>query len=64
MPHACLAASRVAVRTHLLRQQLGMLHVADAVIGSFFRQILHLSLKGATRFLISLQLSEHGFLTC
>ena len=26
MPHACLTASRVAVRTHLLHRQLGLLH--------------------------------------
>ena len=32
LPHT---ACRVAVRTYLLHQQVGLLHVADAVIGSF-----------------------------
>ena len=42
MPHACLTASCVAVRTHLLRLQLGLLLVPDAAIGSAFRQVLGL----------------------
>ena len=38
MPHACLTVFCAAVRTHLLRQQLGLLHVADAEVVIFFRQ--------------------------
>ena len=43
MPHALLTACilRFAVRAHLLhQQQLGLLHVADAVITSFFPSLL------------------------
>ena len=50
MPHACLTASCVAVRTHvLLHQQLGLPTVADAVILSLFRQFSVKSLKRGYR---------------
>ena len=36
--HVCPTAPRVAVRAHLLPQQLGMICVSDAVLVSFSRQ--------------------------
>lgn len=40
MPHACLAASCVGVRTDLLlSDRLGLLHVADAVTVSLFGSV-------------------------
>ena len=51
MPHACLTASGAAVRTHLLHQSLGLLHLADVVIVSCFLQFLRLkSLIGVNAF--------------
>ena len=45
VPHARLTASCVAVRTHVLHHQLliELLHVADAVIVSFFLSIFRVS---------------------
>ena len=54
MPHALLTASRVAARTHLLRQQVGLLHVADAVIVSFFQQFFRLKSQRGLSHLIFL----------
>ena len=46
MPRACcLAASWVAVRAHLHQRGVGLLHVADAVIGCFFPRHFLASLR-------------------
>lgn len=49
-----LSFSCVAIRTHLLRQQLGLLHVTNAVIGSFFRHCFSVrSQRGQARYPIA-----------
>ena len=51
MPHACLAASYVALQIHRLHEPAAgriasLLHVADAVMGSYFRQFCGRGSKG------------------